>query len=58
LVEVYKSEQTMFLKSENPTFGNVNWVSSTSLVLIDETGKEWDFNFLTHKLTQNPRSKG
>ncbi len=53
-VDIRKLEQTLLLESESPTFGNVEWSTSNTLRLMDEDGKEWNFNISTRELTQSP----
>ena len=54
LVDIIKPEQTLLLESANPTFGSIEWVSPNVISLLDENGKEWNFDLRSHELTQNP----
>jgi len=41
---------TLLSESEKPTFGDVSWDVPNELVLFDENGKQWIYNFATQQL--------
>jgi len=46
--------QTLLLASETPSFGDATWDRPNMLILIDENGDVWRYNFTTKELQQSP----
>jgi hypothetical protein len=40
----------LVLESEMPTFSGATWDTADEIILFDEDGKEWKYNFLTEEL--------